>query len=127
MEKTIEVDGQKVKLRSSAAFAIRYKNQFRRDPLADVFSFAEGMADIDLKEVGKDTQTVAVEVKDSFDIDTEVFYNIVWSLAKSADNSIPEPLEFFDQFAYFPLFEEMDVILDLALSSMGASVKPKKK
>ena len=35
----------------------------------------------------------------------EVMYNILWTLAKNADNSIPEPLEWLDSFEEFPVFD----------------------
>lgn len=129
MEKKIDVHGKEVNLKSSAAFAIRYKNQFRRDPLADIMELGSNLVDVDLKSAGKDTdaENVKYEIKDTPMLDTEVFYNVVWALAKNADKSIPEPLDFFDQFESFPIFDNISDILELALVSMNATVKPKKK
>ncbi|MEX0416530.1 hypothetical protein [Bacillus sp. C30] len=38
MEKTIVIDGQKVRLKSTAATVKRYKAQFRRDLFADMMA-----------------------------------------------------------------------------------------
>lgn len=127
MEKTINVEGKDVKLKSSAAFAKRYKAQFRRDPLADIINLGNSLVDIDLKTVGEDPENVEYEVKEQPNIDLEVFYDVVWALAKNADKTIPEPIEFLDQFESFPIFDNIHDILDLALVSMNATVKPKKK
>ena len=56
-------------------------------------------------------------------LDTTVIFNFVWVLAKTADDSIPEPLEWLDSLESLPLQEIMPEITDL----LNASVKTKKK
>lgn len=105
MEKTIIVGGKELKLKSTAAFMLKYKAQFRKDPLQEV-----------------------MKLQKAEDIDIELLYNLVWALAKTADNSIKEPTEFFDEYENLPLLDEgfMNEIVDMVLGSMGASVQPKK-
>lgn len=95
-----------LKLKSTAAFLLKYKAQFRSDPIKDI-----------------------MKMKDLEKIEMETLYNVVWSLAKNADKDIKEPLEFFDDFDSLPILDKdfLNTVINLALGSMGASVKPKKK
>lgn len=137
MEKIIEVDGKEVKLKSSAAFAIRYKQQFRRDPLADIMKLGKSVTKVkpikkedlgkEIEELQEELDIEDVDLSEMANLDFEVLFNITWALAKNADKSIPGPLEFFDQFEEFPILDSIDIIFDLALTSMGTNVIPKKK
>ncbi len=142
MEKIINVGGKDVKLKSSAAFAIIYKSQFRRDPLADIMQLAKVVSKMDLKKIaankdiiedmgddgeGKEIELLGVLEGLPGGLDTEMFYNFTWALAKAADKDIPEPIEFFGQFESFPIFDNLEDTLGLALTSMNVSVQPKKK
>ena len=74
--------------------------------------------------------TVAFLLKyNAKDMDLETVYNVVWSLAKNADNSIKKPTEFFDEFDNLPFFEGdfLNTIIEMTLGSMGATVKQKKQ
>ena len=68
-------------------------------------------------------------MKDLEEIEMETLYNVVWSLAKNADKTIEDPVEFFDYFESLPILDKdfLKTIINLALGSMGATVKPKKK
>ena len=67
------------------------------------------------------------EEKENYEVlenaDFEIFYNIIWVLAKTADRTIPDPLAWLDGFDEFPLFEIIPEIQDL----IAASIKSKKK
>jgi len=56
-------------------------------------------------------------------LDMEVFYNICWTLAKTADNSISEPLEWLDTFEVFPLMEILPELQELMMSSLSSKKK----
>lgn len=99
MEKTITIDGKKVRFRNSGAVMLRYKMQFGKEFLAELAQMEEAVQTRKVK--GKDTVV-------SYDLEKfnlEVMYNILWTLAKNADNSIPEPLEWLDSFEEFPVFD----------------------
>lgn len=64
-----------------------------------------------------------IDIKKIDKLDFEVFYNIIWVLAKTADKKIPEPITWLDGFDEFPLFEIIPELNDLILGSM----KTKKK
>lgn len=112
MEKTIEISGKKVSFKSTGATPLRYKNQFHRDFLVDIMKMK------DLAKVGKNPS-----YEELMSLDMEVFYNICWTLAKSADKSIPEPIEWLDEFEEFPIMEIIPQIQELITSSLGTKKK----
>lgn len=113
MEKTIEIDNKKIRFKSTAATPLRYKSQFGKDFFIDIMKMSalEGLNSkkINLDKIDK--------------LDFEVFYNIIWVLAKTADKAIPEPIVWLDKFEEFPLFEIIPELQDLIL----ASIQTKKK
>lgn len=113
MEKTIEIDGRNINFKSTAATPLRYKAQFGKDFFADIIKLSslEGLNSkkIDLKKIDN--------------LDFEVFYNIIWVLAKTADKKIPEPITWLDGFEEFPLFEIIPELQDLILASMQTKKK----
>ena len=114
MEKILTIDGRQVRFKSTGAFLLRYKAQFGRDALRDIFKLQDA---VDSKN----------RIKNIDALDLEVFYNLVWTLAKTADPSIPPPLEWLDTFGEFPLAEIVPEVIDLIFSSLGTTVEPKKK
>jgi len=113
MEKTVEIDGKQVLFKSTAATPLRFKAQFGKDFFAEIVKLNK------LSKFKKDKPNF--EVLENADF--EVFYNIIWTLAKTADKSIPEPITWLDGFEEFPLFEILPQIQDL----ITASIQTKKK
>lgn len=101
MEKVINVDNKNIIFKSTAATPLRYKAQFGRD-------FFNDLMKLDPKNT---------------DLDTEVIYNIIWVLAKTADKTIPPVMEWLEEFDGIDLGEVVTEIQDMIL----ASIKPKKK
>ena len=114
MEKILTIDGRQVKFKSTGAFLLRYKAQFGRDALQDILKLQGA---IDNKN----------QIKNIDALDLEVFYNLVWTLAKTADPSIPPPLEWLDEFSEFPLMDIIPEIVDMIFSCLTSTVKSKKK
>lgn len=112
MEKTIVIDGKTVAFKTTGATPLRYKQQFRKDFFADLVSL-----------VGKLDDKKEVEVDDISNINFEVFYNIAWTFAKTADKSIPAPLDWLDSFDEFPILEILPELQDMLM----ATVQTKKK
>lgn len=104
MEKTIEIDGNQVKFKSTAATPLRYKVQFGSEFITDLMKMYPLMK-------LKDTEDLSYETIKSLDL--EVFYNILWALAKTADKNIPDPLTWLDEFDEFPLFEIFGEVKEL--------------
>ena len=116
MEKILTIDGRQVPFKSTGAFLLRYKAQFGRDALQDIFKLQNA---IDDKGQVKD--------KDISALNLEVVYDLVWTLAKTAEPSILPPLEWLDTFGEFPLSEIVPEVIDMIYGSIGATVESKKK
>jgi len=114
MEKILTIDGRQVKFKSTGAFLLRYKAQFGRDAIQDILRLQSA---IDNKNQIKNIDT----------LDLEVFYNLIWTLAKTADPSIPPPLEWLDEFSEFPLMDIIPEIVDMIFSCLSSTAESKKK
>ena len=113
MEKTIIIDNKEINFKSTAATPLRFKAQFGKDYFAEIIKLNK------LNEFKEDQ--LNYEVLENADF--EIFYNIIWVLAKTADRTIPDPLTWLDGFEEFPLFEIIPQVQDL----IAASIKSKKK
>lgn len=113
MEKTIMIDDKAVRFRSSGATALRYKMQFNKDFLAEILKL-NSLQKLNFQEAAP---------SDFNSIDFEVFYNISWTLAKTADPSIPDPLTWLDTFDTFPLLDILPELQELITSSIQAKKK----
>lgn len=111
MEKTLIIDGKEVTFKATGALPKRYKMQFGRDFFADLFGME---STIKKKNISAD---------DIRKIDFDVFYDIAWTLAKTADNTIPDPLTWLDGFETFPIIEIMPELQDM----LSATIATKKK
>lgn len=115
MEKILTIDGRQVKFKSTGAYLLRYKAQFQRDAIQDIIKLSYAI----------DEETKDIKNIDALDL--EVFYNLVWTLAKTADPTIQPPMEWLDTFSEFPLMEIIPEVTDLIFSSMKSTVPSKKK
>lgn len=115
MEKILTIDGRQVKFKSTGAFLLKYKAQFGRDALQDIFKLQNA---IDAK---------TNEIKNIEALDLEVFYNLIWTLAKTADPNLPPPMEWLDGFSEFPLVEIIPEVTDMIFSCIQSTVPTKKK
>ncbi len=122
MEKTITIDGRPVRLKSTGATVLRYKQQFGQDYFSELLKLVKIAEPLGTLESGElDLSSMRTEDLALFDL--EVFYNFVWVLAKTADKSIPEPIEWLEEFESFPIMEILPEIMDL----LSASIQTKKK
>ncbi|WP_078434229.1 hypothetical protein [Metabacillus halosaccharovorans] len=113
MEKTLVIDGREVKFKSTGATPLRYKTQFNEDFFADIMKMEQ------LSKI-KGKKLTYEQIKS---LDMEVFYNLCWVLAKTADKSIGEPLDWLDEFDEFPIMEILPKLNDLILSSLQTKKK----
>lgn len=114
MEKTIVIDGKKVSFKSNGATPLKYKAQFGQDYFKEILKMAPLEAFASKKKM---------DVKSLESLDFEVFYNIAWIMAKTADPSIPEPIEWLEQFDEFPMVEIVPELQEL----ITATIQSKKK
>lgn len=112
MQKIINIDGKDILFKTSGGFFKRYKTQFKRDPISDIFSLV-------------DTQNENGEI-DLRSFDAEILQDICWALAQNADKSIAPPEEWLDQFEEFPIADVIVELMDLIIRSISSSIEPKK-
>ncbi|QCV56259.1 hypothetical protein [Thermoactinomyces vulgaris] len=116
MEKTIIIDGKEVRFKSTAATPLRYRAQFGRDFFAEILKMGalEKLSNLDPEKVTRE---------DLEGLDFEVFYNIAWVMAKTADPKIPDPISWLDQFDVFPMLDIIPELQDLILSNIQSKKK----
>ena len=113
MEKTIIIDDQEVRFKSTGATPLRYKSQFGEDFFVAITKLEK------LSSINKD----AVTYEDIAKIDFETLYNICWVLAKTANKEIPDPITWLDSFDSFPLMDVIPELGDLIMSSVQSKKK----
>ena len=116
MEKTINIDGQDVKLRVTAGCLRMYKLQFKRDLIKDIFKF---------KKLEKYIKNDSLELSDEAIalIDFELFSDLLWTFAKKADKDIPAPMEWEDRFTAIPFKDVYPEIIDLLSALLDGQKK----
>lgn len=119
MEKTIEVGGVTIRLATNAATPLRYKMQFHTDYFTDLMKLAKSLDtgtgnEFDLSEVSWENLAM---------LDLTLLYNFVWIYAKTADKTIPEPLEWLDGLETLPIDSFSRELQDL----ISHSIQTKKK
>lgn len=115
MEKTVYIDGKPVKLKSTAATPRLYRAQFGgSDFFADILKL---LPIIQSFENGKIEE---MSYEDLSKLSFEVFENIIWVLAKTANRDIPEPLEWLDQFETLDLETTIPIAIELIENSFSS-------
>lgn len=136
MIKTIEFEGQKVELNTSAGWLFVYRNRFGHDIFPDLMPIIESIvgAIATMLENGE-AEVTPDSIKDLMNDDTitdafiklagmeiTTVYQVLWAMAYNADKSIGGPEDFFNSFEKFPL----DVIIpELFTAIVESSVSSK--
>lgn len=115
MEKIINISGKEVKLASTAGTLHRYRMQFKRDLTKDILLLENTFKDIKTNNA------------DFTAIDLELFENIAWSLAKTADSSIKPIDEWLDQFETFDIYRVLPVIMEMLQANFQSLNNDEKK
>jgi len=113
MEKTILIDSKEIRFKTNGATPLRFKAQFGKDYFQEILKLAP------LENLGKKKS----HTKDLEVLDFEVFYNIAWIMAKTADPAIPEPITWLEQFDSFPIAEIIPELQDLLFASFQTTKK----
>ena len=115
MTQTIEIDGQPVKFRASAAIPRIYRLRFHRDIYKDLSLLEKSIS----KEDEGDSNL------DLFSL--EMFENIAYIMAKHADPSIPDtPEEWLDNFNTFSIYQVLPKLIELWGLNVQTTVQSKK-
>lgn len=115
MEKIINIGGVDVRLKSTAATPLIYKNQFKTSFMTDLMLLS--------KAFKNGTDISKMSYNQIRNVDLDIFYNFVWVLAKGADKTIEPPLEWFAKFGEFDLEEVTTDVMELLVSSIGGTKK----
>ena len=119
MIKTIQIGEKEVQLNNNIGWTIEYRDQFGQDIIPTLLPMVAAALDI-IKGLLEDANDIDnLEWKDilkALDGDTLLdalvhlgglefrdFINITWSMAKCADDTIPEPKKWVRQFETFPV------------------------
>ncbi|RHV09812.1 hypothetical protein DXB77_11555 [Clostridium sp. OM05-9] len=116
IRKDIEIDGQKVAFKASAAIPRIYRLKFQRDIYKDLAVLEKSIGD------GKEESSNL----DMFSL--EMFENIAFIMAKHADPSIPDtPEEWLDNFNTFSIYQVLPQLIELWGLNVKTDVESKKK
>ena len=119
IEKQIEIDGQLVNFKASAAVPRIYREKFHRDIFRDLLKLGEAVEETDNESAKTNDITIG---------DLELFENVAFIMAKHADPTQPDtPDEWLDQFNTFSIYEVLPQLLDLWHFNVKTDVKSKKK
>ena len=116
LTKTIEIDGQQVTFRASAAIPRIYRNKFHRDIYRDLSALQKSI----------DEENPEASMLDSFSL--EVFEDISYIMAKHADPvGVPDTAdEWLDQFGTFSIYQVLPEIIALWGLNVQTQVESKK-
>lgn len=136
MEKIIKINEKEIPLKITASFPLRYKSQFGDDILKFIMPMlkkflplVQVMQEQDIKDASElmTEENVELFVDILSGIEMEKVFNMVWVLAKTADTSIKEPMEWLDEFETFPLAEVLPTVFEMIMQTFGATQESKKK
>lgn len=121
-------ENQKIKLNASLGWVLRYRAQFGHDILPDLLPMLEsGLALVGgaMDESGElewrkllDSDTVSSAMISFAGAEFTTALNIIWAMAKNADESIPAPFDWANQFENFPLDKIVPEVLDAVISTV---------
>ena len=115
LTQTIEIDGQPVKFRASAAIPRIYRMRFHRDIYKDLSSLEKAISKQDETDSNLDLFSL------------EMFENLSWVMAKHADPSIPDtPEEWLDNFNTFSIYQVLPKLIELWGLNVQTTVQSKK-
>jgi len=135
MIKTITIDeGQEITLSNNIGWLLVYKDQFGQDVVPSLIPILN--AGIDLGYSLYTTTGGKIDKDSIANLDMDAvqealyklagfemvdFLNIVWAMAKNADDGIPEPKKWLNQFDVFPMDELVPAVGELLYKGMISS------
>ena len=115
MKQNIEIDGQQVPFKASAAIPRIYRMKFHRDIYKDLRALEKAVGD------GSEEQSNL----DVFSL--EMFENIAYVMAKHADPTIPDtPEEWLDNFNTFSIYQVLPKLIQLWGLNVQTDIQSKK-
>ena len=113
--KKVEIDGQQVPFKASAAIPRIYRIKFNRDIYKDLRSLEKAVGEGDEQNSNLDLFSL------------EMFENIAYVMAKHADPTIPDtPEEWLDAFNTFSIYQVLPSIIELWGLNVQTDIESKK-
>ena len=104
MEKIINIGNREIRMKSTAGTMREYRNNFKRDFIQDLQSLQTKLQEKSANELEL--------------IDLEMFENIAWCMAKTADKSVPDIIRWLDEFDTFDIMQALPEIMELLIANM---------
>lgn len=101
MQKTVKIKDMTFNLAATGAVLCFYKQQFGVDYYDDFLR---------ISAINQNTSAGDLE---KASISFEIGYRLIWSMAKAADSSIPDPDTWIDSFEEFPVSRLMSAAMEL--------------
>lgn len=115
IRRNIEIDGQMVAFKASAAIPRIYRLKFQRDIYKDLAALEKSIGNGDEENSNLDLFSL------------EMFENIAFIMAKHADASIPDsPEEWLDNFNTFSIYQVLPQLIELWGLNVKTEVESKK-
>ena len=134
MKKTIKIKEHPVELNSSLGWFYCYREQFGHDILPDLMPALESLLTLGVLNSGADpkdvlaaldSDTISEAMINMIGLESVTVLNIIWSLAKNADDDLPDPRTFFDGFDAFPIDTVAPVAFRMIIESSVSSKNAK--
>ena len=135
MIKTISInEEQEVTLSNNVGWLLVYKDQFGQDIVPSLIPILNAGIDLvysiytttggklDKDSIAKlDTDVIEAALYKLAGFEMVDFLNVVWAMAKNADDKIPEPKKWLNQFEVFPMDLMVPAVFDLLYKGMVSS------
>ena len=135
MIKTISInEEQEVTLSNNVGWLLVYKDQFGQDIVPSLIPILNAGIDLvysiytttggklDKDTIAKlDTDVIEAAIYKLAGFEMVDFLNVVWAMAKNADDKIPEPKKWLNQFEVFPMDLMVPAVFDLLYKGMVSS------
>ena len=106
MEKVLNIGGKEIKMKSTAGTMNRYRNAFNRDFIKDLVKLQQKLS----QKLDNGTDFEA--------IDLELFERLAWTMAKTADDEIPDIEHWLDEFETFDIMQALPEIMSLLTANL---------
>ena len=140
MIKTISInEEQEVTLSNNVGWLLVYKDQFGQDIVPSLIPILNAGIDLvysiytttggrlDKDTIAKlDTDVIEAALYKLAGFEMVDFLNVVWAMAKNADDKIPEPRKWLNQFEVFPMDLMVPAVFDLLYKGMVSSKNSKR-
>lgn len=134
MEKIIKIEDKDIRLNNNIGWTMEYRDQFNQDILPTLMPMVAGVIDTVVGLISQTGKTGNIELNDLIVVaKSDEFFdalvkmssfefvdllNITWAMAKTADESIPEPRTWIREIGAFPIDEIGPTIFEMILQGV---------